>query len=187
MPRIRDNRKGSRQNERYRPYRCPAYRFNRSLKADDIKDCHGLRTQDIYAENRRILDSNFQFMSSAEQERVFNTFGDPAWALTTLLDKDPQNLSAEAYDAVVYRTGMQLRSQQETRRIINESKNPDIRLVADSIATLRALHKQINITPDQWLTPGGKQRLQRSLTARLQHRKTRDGVARSYLRREESA
>lgn len=48
-----------------------------------------------------------------------------------------------------------LRSQQETRRIINESKNPDIRLVADSIATLRALHKQINITPDQWLTQEG--------------------------------
>lgn len=131
-----------------------AYRFNRSLKADDIKTATDYARR-IYAENRRILDSNFQFMSSAEQERVFNTFGDPAWALTTLLDKDPQNLSAEAYDAVVYRTGMQLRSQQETRRIINESKNPDIRLVADSIATLRALHKQINITPDQWLTQEG--------------------------------
>jgi len=128
-----------------------AYRFNKYVRDNNLPAATA-SARKIYTDNRRILDGNFQLMSSAEQEQVFNTFGDPAWALAALLEKDPANLAGEVFDAIVYRTGLQLRSQQETNRIISQSDNPDVRLLADSIASLRTLQKRINITPDKWMT-----------------------------------
>lgn len=146
-----------------------AFRFNKALTSKNIPVATGL-ARDIYKENRRLLDGNFQLMSSFDQEQIFNSYGDPAWALAALLDSDPGKLAPEVYDAVVYRTGMQLRSQQQTLSIIRQSSNPDVRLLADSIAGIRAQLKQINITPDLWNTEEGNNRnkLQTSLKFQLE-------------------
>lgn len=146
------------------------FRFNDRVKNNDISGAATI-ARNIYTENRRMLDGNFQLMSSSEQEQFFNTFGDPAWALASLLEKNPESLAAETYNAVVYRTGMQLRSQQETRRIIMASEDPNVHLIADSIASLRAALKQINVTPDQWMTQQGSGNYQKSskLNFELEH------------------
>lgn len=146
-----------------------AFHFNKALTAHEIAEASSL-AREIYKENRKLLDGNFQLMSSFDQQQILNLYGDPAWALAALLDSDPHKLAPEVYDAVVYRTGMQLRSQQQTRHIIQNSNNPDIYIIADSIAGIRAQLKQINITPDQWLTEEGLQvnRVQTDLNFRLE-------------------
>lgn len=131
-----------------------SYRFNSAMESDDIPTASKL-AKEIYAENRKILDRNFQLMSSTEQDQFFNSFGDPAWALTSVLEKEPEKFSSDAYNAIVYRTGMQLRSQQELRKVISTSNNPEIRVLADSIAMLHAQRKQISITPEMWGTQEG--------------------------------
>lgn len=139
-----------------------AYRFNKYVRDNNLPAAT-VSARKIYTDNRKILDGNFQLMSSAEQEQVFNTFGDPAWALAALLEKDPANLAGEVFDAIVYRTGMQLRSQQETNRIISQSDNPDVRLLADSIASLRTLKNRINITPDKWMAQESTEAYKKSI------------------------
>lgn len=128
-----------------------AFKFHKAIKNREIPEATSL-AREIYAQNRRILDSNFKLMSSSEQEQFFNTYGDPAWALVNLLEHSPKNLATETYNAVVYRTGMQLRSQQEIRNLIASSNRPEIRAIADSIAMLKDRQKMINTTPDQWMT-----------------------------------
>ncbi len=131
-----------------------AYRFNSAMESGDIPTASKL-AKEIYSENRKILDRNFQLMSSTEQDQFFNSFGDPAWALTSVLEKEPEKFASDAYNAIVYRTGMQLRSQQELRKIISTSNKPEIRALADSIAMLHAQRKQISITPEMWGTQEG--------------------------------
>ena len=132
------------------------FRFSQSMVRQDY-DAAESTAREIYRQNRKMLDGNFQLMSTADQEVMFNTFGDPAWAIAALLEKKPESLSGEVYDAIVYRTGMQLRSQQETRRLISASDNPEIHSLSDSIAALRAVIKTINITPDKWGTEESQQ------------------------------
>lgn len=91
-----------------------------------------------YGQKRKILDSNFQLMSEMEQNAFMNTYGDPAFPLTALLEHDAARLAPEVYDAVVYRTGLQLRSQQELGRIISGSDDEVLRHWADSLTAAKA-------------------------------------------------
>lgn len=147
-----------------------AYKFKSALKKKDLSTATQ-KAREIYSENRRMLDSNFQLMSSSEQDQYFNTFGDPAWALVNLLEYTPETIAKETYNAVIYRTGMQLRSQQEIRKLIASSPDQEIRILADSINSLKAEHKLINITPDLWNTQLGTQLNNKAadLTFRIEH------------------
>lgn len=112
------------------------HRFNDAMRGGDNEVSLGL-AREIYKANRKMLDTQFRLMSSADQERLMQSFGDPAWALSTLLERMPERISGEVYDAVVFRTGLQLRSQIETRSIIDKSDNPEIRRLDSSIKELR--------------------------------------------------
>lgn len=91
----------------------------------------------FFKRHKEELDGNFQFMSTADQEGYMASNGDPAQSYAAMLEYMPQELAAEAYDAVVYRTGMQLRSQQATKRAIEKSDDPAVRVMLDSVNTLR--------------------------------------------------
>lgn len=125
------------------------FRFNKSIEHNEI-DKATETARIIYSSNRDMLDGKFQLMSAADQETMLNTFGDPAWALAETLESNPVKLAGEVYDAVVYRTGMQLRSQQETKRLVTEILNQDVKNLADSISFYRSILKTVNITPDRW-------------------------------------
>lgn len=95
---------------------------------------------------RGVLDGNFQLMTTKEQNEYLNRNGDPAFTLTTVLEYLPGQLSGEVYDALVYRTGMQLRSQRATREAIQQSNDPKVALMLDSLNTLNRTISQIDIS-----------------------------------------
>lgn len=96
-----------------------------------------------YASIRRIMDGNFQLMTENEQNNFMETYMDPAFWLTTLLEAMPDTLAAEAYDAVLYRTGMQLRSQRQTRQDIRQSGDSLLVAALDSLDRLRIRQRSI--------------------------------------------
>ena len=96
-----------------------------------------------YASIRRIMDGNFQLMTENEQNNFMETYMDPAFWLTTLLEAMPDTLAAEAYDAVLYRTGMQLRSQRQTRQDIRQSGDSVLVAALDSLDRLRIRQRSI--------------------------------------------
>lgn len=96
-----------------------------------------------YASIRRIMDGNFQLMTENEQNNFMETYMDPAFWLTTLLEAMPDTLAAEAYDAVLYRTGMQLRSQRQTLQAIRQSGDSVLVAALDSLDRLRIRQRSI--------------------------------------------
>ena len=97
----------------------------------------------FYTSIRRIMDGNFQLMTENEQNNFMETYMDPAFWLTTLLEAMPDTLAAEAYDAVLYRTGMQLRSQRQTRQDIRQSGDSVLMAALDSLDRLRIRQRSI--------------------------------------------
>lgn len=97
----------------------------------------------FYTSIRRIMDGNFQLMTENEQNNFMETYMDPAFWLTTLLEAMPDTLAAEAYDAVLYRTGMQLRSQRQTRQDIRQSGDSLLVAALDSLDRLRIRQRSI--------------------------------------------
>lgn len=100
-----------------------------------------------YASIRRIMDGNFQLMTENEQNNFMETYMDPAFWLTTLLEAMPDTLAAEAYDAVLYRTGMQLRSQRQTLQAIRQSGDSVLVAALDSLDRLRIHQRSIRMNP----------------------------------------
>lgn len=96
-----------------------------------------------YASIRQIMDGNFQLMTENEQNNFMETYMDPAFWLTTLLEAMPDTLAAEAYDAVLYRTGMQLRSQRQTLQAIRQSGDSLLVAALDSLDRLRIRQRSI--------------------------------------------
>lgn len=97
----------------------------------------------FYTSIRRIMDGNFQLMTENEQNNFMARYQDPAFWLTTLLEAMPDTLAAEAYDAVLYRTGMQLRSQRQTRQDIRQSGDSVLMAALDSLDRLRIRQRSI--------------------------------------------
>lgn len=97
----------------------------------------------FYTSIRRIMDGNFQLMTENEQNNFMARYQDPAFWLTTLLEAMPDSLAAEAYDAVLYRTGMQLRSQRQTRQDIRQSGDSLLVAALDSLDRLRIRQRSI--------------------------------------------
>lgn len=93
--------------------------------------------RNFYASVREIMDGNFQLMTENEQNNFMARYQDPASWLTTLLEAMPDTLAAEAYDAVLYRTGMQLRSQRQTLQVIRQSGDSVLVAALDSLDRLR--------------------------------------------------
>lgn len=101
--------------------------------------------RELFALQKETLDGNFQLMTSKEQDRYLNENGDPAFYLSFLLKDMPEELSGEVYNATVYRTGMQLRSQKATREAIRCSTDPMVPLMLDSLQNLYAIIDGIDL------------------------------------------
>lgn len=93
--------------------------------------------RDYFARHRAMLDGNFKLMTKLQQENYMQTHGDPADPLIGLLEYLPDQLAEEAYNAVLYRTGMQLRSHRATRDLIKKSGRTDLKVMLDSVESLR--------------------------------------------------
>ena len=98
-----------------------------------------------YEAVKDIMSRNFPMLTEQEQNAFMESYGDPsAWLSTCLAGmKDKQQIASEVYNAVLYRTGIQLRSQRETREAIMKSNDKNLISLVDSLNTLRSEQKAI--------------------------------------------
>lgn len=99
------------------------------------------RSFDIF---RNEWDSSLPFMTTADRENFLSKNGDPVAAFLILLDRCPEKVVARLYNGILYRTGMQLRAQKETRMAIEESKNPEVRALNDTLQNLRIVYRKMD-------------------------------------------
>lgn len=124
--------------------------------------------RDYYVREKQVLDGNFQLMTTKEQSDYMDTHGDPSNYLVSLLEYLPERIAGESYDAILYRTGMQLRSQKATKEAISRSPDPEVRLMLDSLNNLKAAHRSMGIVTTVMTQEETTER-NNNLT-RLQHR-----------------
>lgn len=100
----------------------------------------------FYDSMKSILNNNFQLFTEQEQNAFMNNYGDPTSWLSTCLAglNGRKDVTPEVYNAVLYRTGMQLRSQTETRNAILKSNDKALIALVDSLHTLRSLQKGVS-------------------------------------------
>ncbi len=101
---------------------------------------------------REFLDLNFGTMSQKEQNNLMAAVGDPAYPFMELLNKAPESVSRDCYNALLYRTGLQLRSQQDTKKLLTRLDNPEIKLLQDSLNYLRTFDKQLSSAEENGAT-----------------------------------
>ena len=123
--------------------------YSRMCFLNDARhDFEGMLTyaRKFYQSMRSILDTNFHLFTEQEQNAFMATNGDPANWLTCSLARldERKDIVPEVYDAVLYRTGMQLRSQAETRNAILKSSDKELIALVDSLNMLRSLQKGIS-------------------------------------------
>lgn len=99
----------------------------------------------FYASVKEIMDGNFQLMTEKEQNNFMQKYQDPAGWLTALLEVMPDKLAGEVYDAVLYRTGMQLRSQRQTKQAIREAGDRELTALLDSLDRLRTEQRSMAV------------------------------------------
>lgn len=103
--------------------------------------------REFYITAKNIMDVNFNLMSQKEQNNLMTAFGDPAGPIISLLSHFPNELAAESYNALLYRTGMQLRSQISTKKILSSIDNPEAFSLQDSLVLLQNQDKLLyNLT-----------------------------------------
>ena len=98
-----------------------------------------------YVSLKEIMDGNFQLMTEKEQNNFMQKYQDPAGWLTTLLEAMPDRLAGEVYDAVLYRTGMQLRSQRQTKQAIRQAGDSGLTALLDSLDRLRSEERSMAV------------------------------------------
>ena len=98
-----------------------------------------------YEAVKDIMSRNFPMLTEQEQNAFMENYGDPsAWLATCMAGmRDKQQIAPEVYNAVLYRTGIQLRSQRETRDAILKSNDKALISLVDSLNILRSEQKAI--------------------------------------------
>lgn len=96
-----------------------------------------------YNKSKEVLDGNFRLMTTAEQNNYLESNGDPSMLLCGILQYLPDSMEEEVYDGVIYRTGIQLRSQRATRRAIDNCKDPYILSLIDSLNTIKQKSEEL--------------------------------------------
>lgn len=99
--------------------------------------------RNTFARIRELQNGNFLLMTETEQENFMSQYGDPAGWLTSLLEHMPEQLAGEVYDAVLYRTGMQLRSQQHTKTAILDSGDDELIGLLQRLNKLQSERKMV--------------------------------------------
>ena len=93
-----------------------------------------------YHLKKDIFDNNFPLLPQQEQNNMLSIYGDPAyWLIECLGNK--QDIAKEVYDAVLYRTGLQLRSQQGLRQAILKSNDKNLISLLEKLTNLRSEQK----------------------------------------------
>lgn len=113
--------------------------------------------KDTFLRLKKILDGNFNLMTTQDQYSFMDHYGDPAQPYCMLVEYLPEKLAKDTYNAIIYRTCMQLRSQKETQKAIYESTDSEIIAGVDSLYRLKNELKNAVLTPGLFNTPEGNE------------------------------
>ena len=102
----------------------------------------------LYGNLQELFDTNFPFLTKKDQENMFTLYGDPSYWLTLCLGNN-LGITNEVYDAVLYRTGLQLRSQQGLQQAILESQDKELISMFGKLTNLRSALKQESINSSE--------------------------------------
>lgn len=91
-------------------------------------------------------EQHVPFMSNADRENFITSYGDPAANMTNILELVPTKISGDVYNAILYRNGMQLRASKDIAESIKNSRNPEVKILNDSLTMIR---KVFNNMPNQ--------------------------------------
>lgn len=94
-----------------------------------------------YNTTKKIFDNNFSLLPQQEQNYMLSIYGDPAYWLILCLE-NKQDIAKEVYDAVLYRTGLQLRSQQGLHQAILKSNDKNLISLLEKLTNLRTEQKK---------------------------------------------
>lgn len=116
------------------------------LEAGDYAQA-SLYSRDAYNCIKEYINGTYRLMTTDDQDNFMNHIGDPAFPLISLLEYIPETMASETYDAILYRTGLQLRSQQTTRKAIIQG--PDeivaldkkLQILRDKLARLKTNYR----------------------------------------------
>ena len=116
-------------------------------------------TEKFYTYCQSIYDNNLRFLTQKEQEYTISTVGYPADWPTSCLAVYPkrEKIAGKVYNAVLYSTGVQLRSQQLLQRTIAQSKDKELISMANKLRMLQSELKIENPSdlPDQQINDKG--------------------------------
>ena len=116
-------------------------------------------TEKFYTYCQSIYDNNLRFLTQKEQEYTISTVGYPADWPTSCLAVYPkrEKIAGKVYNAVLYSTGVQLRSQQLLQRTIAQSKDKELISMANKLRKLQSELKIENPSdlPDQQINDKG--------------------------------
>ncbi len=98
----------------------------------------------LYKNLKDVYDQNFLLLTQQEQENMFAFYGDPAYWLTLCMACNPnmKGIKGEIYDAIIYRTGLQLRSQQGLKQAIIQSQNSELISMIKELENMRSALKR---------------------------------------------
>lgn len=96
---------------------------------------------------RRYVLANFDFLSSGERTEFLNSYGNSGAAIIAHLDRHPDELAAEAYDAALFDKGLLLHSWERLRRAILRSGDSLLVFRLDTLDLLRKQQQHTAITP----------------------------------------
>ncbi len=100
-------------------------------------------TEIFYTYCQSIYNNNLLSLTQKEQEYIIGTVGYPAYWPTSCLAIYPnqKEITGKVYDAVLYSTGVQLRSQQLLQRTIAQSKDKELISMANKLRKLQTEQK----------------------------------------------
>lgn len=137
------------EDKKFIPYFYFCYHKENGNYVDAIKNA-----KDFYQVMKDELDTQFQLMTVTDQENFMSQHGDPVSLMSIILEHAPEKLAGDVYDGLIYRTGMQLRSQQSTLRAIESSDDAELKGLVEELNGLRgeqARQNQMNPTNDETL------------------------------------
>lgn len=125
-------------------YRCIEAMFDMSARMADGDEAGAIEAADRFFNIiKDEWDNQMPFMTTADRDNFIAKNGDPLGMLAVTLEKYPEETAGKVYDGILYRTGMQLRAQKEMADALNNSSNPEIMALKDSLQLLKTRYNRV--------------------------------------------
>lgn len=107
-----------------------------SLALGRQEDCIA-PARDFFRYTKQLHELNFDFETQNEREAMLQMYGTGGEYVEALVETFPNQLSADAYNALLYEKNLLLRSSERIRRSVMSSDNQELKAALDSLQQMR--------------------------------------------------